>query len=129
MGSRRRCREATCTRRDDGRIVPWLSVTEPLDYTPESPPPRDRFFQYTWILPDIFAPHTNLRAHHYFGARHREQSRVLFRFWEDARRGDVDPVAIRMGAVDGSSVTAPLAIYRTRTVLGDPAYLLIQHGT
>ena len=90
---------------------------------------RDRFFQYTWILPGIFAPHTSLRAHYYFGARYREASRDLFRFWEGARRGDVDPVAGRLGAVDASGVTAPLAVYRTRTFLGDPAYLFIQHGS
>ena len=83
MGSRRCSRETTCTRRDDGRIVPWLSATEPLSYTPEIPPERNRFFQYTWILPGIFAPHTNLREHYYFGARYKGQSRELFRFWEE----------------------------------------------
>lgn len=129
MGSRRRNCETTCTRREDGRIVPWLSATGPLSYTPESPPMRDRFFQYTWILPGIFAPHTNLREHHYFGARHKDQSRDLFRFWEGARRGDVDPVAVRLGMVGASKLTAPLAVYRTRTSLGDPAYLFIQHGS
>lgn len=38
------------------RVVPWLAAEGPLAYTPESPPPKDYFFQYGWILPGVLRP-------------------------------------------------------------------------
>jgi hypothetical protein len=43
----------------DGHLVPWLAADGPLAYTPEEPPDRDYYFQYSWIIPGIFADATN----------------------------------------------------------------------
>ena len=48
---------STTTRTSDDRLVPWLAAEGPLAYTPESPPVRDSFFQYGWVVPQV-APHS-----------------------------------------------------------------------
>ena len=53
-------------------LVPWLAAQGPLAYSPVEPPPRDYFFQYSWILPGIFDPKVNLREH-----RHWERLREI----------------------------------------------------
>lgn len=68
-------RYSTCTVRSDGRVVPWLAASGPLSYTPESPPPSDYYFQYSWIIPDIFDPDTNKRRRFYFGAQFKEHAK------------------------------------------------------
>ena len=45
--------------------VPWLAAEGPLGYTPENPPDTDYFFQYSWILPEIFNSKVHKRRHHY----------------------------------------------------------------
>jgi hypothetical protein len=47
-------RYSTSTLIDSASCVPWLAADGPLAYTPENPPPTDYFFQYSWILPEIF---------------------------------------------------------------------------
>ncbi len=35
-------------------FVPWLASTGELAYSPHSPPERDYYFQYSWVIPGIF---------------------------------------------------------------------------
>ena len=60
-------RYATSTLIDSVNCVPWLAAEGPLGYTPEHPPATDYFFQYSWILPEIFNSEVHRRRHHYFG--------------------------------------------------------------
>ena len=75
-------------------IVPWLAATGELAYSPESPPERDYFFQYSWVFPGILREGTNKRRHYWFGDPSKDHPKVklLFRFWNEARRyHDVHP--------------------------------------
>lgn len=111
--SRRRRRErlSTCTVTDTGRLVPWLAAEGPLAYTPEAPPDRDYYFQYGWVLPGVFADHTNTRRHFYFGAGSKERERDLFAFWQVCREAGARRIAHFDGSIGRDSVAAPLAIY------------------
>ena len=51
----RRETRSTSTIAGDGRLVPWLAAEGRLAYRPEQPPERDYYFQYGWVLPEIFA--------------------------------------------------------------------------
>ncbi len=66
-------------------LVPWLAAEGPLAYSPAKPPARDYYFQYTWILPELFDPQVNLRQHRYFGTPLKDDARFLFDFWSRAR--------------------------------------------
>jgi hypothetical protein len=66
-------------------LVPCLAAEGPLAYSPAEPPDRDYFFQYIWILPEIFDPRINLREHRYFGSPLKQSARFLFDFWAKAR--------------------------------------------
>lgn len=112
-----------------GELVPWLAASGPLSYTPEASPDRDYFFQYSWVLPGIFASHVNTLQHLYFGARWKTEARELFAFWHAAREGRVDRIAHHDGRVAPDSVTAPIAVYLARSRLGEARYLLMQHGS
>ena len=35
-------------------IVPWLASAGELAYSPHSPPNRAYYFQYSWVIPEIF---------------------------------------------------------------------------
>lgn len=122
-----RTKYSTSTLRPDGRLVSWLAASGDLAYSPEAPPPRDSFFQYGWVLPQVCRP--ELRRHLYFGACHKDQARELFAFWANARCGKVDSVARQAGRLAKGSLEAPIAVYRHRTRLGEPRYLIIQHGS
>lgn len=63
-------------------IVPWLAAEGELAYSPSSPPERDYFFQYSWVIPGIFASDTNRRRHFWFGSALRDSPvvKLLFRF-------------------------------------------------
>jgi len=37
-------------------FVPWLASAGELAYSPHSPPERDYYFQYSWVIPEYFAP-------------------------------------------------------------------------
>jgi len=122
----------TSTLAVDGRIVPWLAADGPLSYAPEQPPDRDYYFQYSWILPQVFADGINLRRHYYFGAYSRDECRDLFAFWEAARQRPPTRIAISFGTVCTDAVTTPIAVYLVPEQArwrGRPTYLFVQHGS
>ncbi len=101
-----------------------------------SPPERDYFFQYSWIVPDIFNPGVNKRRHYWFGNPSKDCPRVklLFRFWNEARRGKHAPLYLSNGVAGSSAdVLAPIAAYRHAdaytAALGAERLILIQHGS
>jgi hypothetical protein len=113
----------------DGKLVPWLATEGALAYTHATPPETDYFFQYSWILPEIFSSAENRRKHFYFGDY--EKPSELFRFWGLCRRGGMTPVQLRHGERAEGSVTAPIAIFRHAIDYpSDPnGYLFVQHGS
>ncbi len=109
--------------------MPWLAATGSLSYTPEDPPTRDYFFQYGWILPEIFATSTNKRSHFYFGVHGKHHAKELFSFWRQARERRTVRVACHFGTVDAPEATAPLAVYSVHDRLNRRYFLLMQHGS
>ena len=87
-------RHSTSTLTPDGTTVPWLAASGPLAYSPENPPDRDYFFQYSWIMPDIFNHNVNKRQHYWFGHSKKYDLDVkqLLYFWESARAGKTNRV-------------------------------------
>jgi hypothetical protein len=67
-------------------FVPWLAAAGELAYSPESPPERDYYFQYSWVIPAIFRAGVNLRRHFWFGSPLKDcaEVRLLFAFWNTA---------------------------------------------
>ncbi len=117
-------------------IVPWLAAAGKLAYSPESPPERDYFFQYSWVVPGILREGTNKRRHYWFGdpLKDHPKVRLLFRFWNAARRGARDPLFVSNGmAGPDVDVTAPVAAFRHHDVhpSGHAAecLILMQHGS
>src|SRR5437016_9084352 len=94
-------------------FVPWLGSAGELAYSPHSPPERDYYFQYSWVIPGIFHASTNVRRHFWFGSPFKDspEVRLLFVFWNRARRGEVDPLYLSNGMAGRGGVTAPLAVY------------------
>jgi hypothetical protein len=90
------------------------------------------FFQYTWILPEIFDQRINLREHRYFGSPLKDCARFLFDFWNDARSGG-GAARIRyceFGLISPQEVRTPLAAYHhVRKPYNTPGVVLIQHGS
>lgn len=116
--------------RDDGRIVPWLTASGPLSYTPEDPPPSGYYLQYSWILPGIFAPATNKSRHFYFGSHIKQDVKELFSFWRAAREGGASPVTCHLGrAAPDARITAPVAIYSVRDARERAGYLFMPQGS
>jgi hypothetical protein len=114
------------------RLVPWLAAQGPLAYSPEEPPARDYFFQYSWILPGIFDPIVNLREHRYFGCPFKSSARFLFDFWGDIRKGNGAALQrySQLGVCSDIEVKAPIAAYHHVRKLCDSAgSVLIQHGS
>jgi hypothetical protein len=101
-------------------LVPWLAAEGPLAYSPVEPPDRDYFFQYTWILPEIFNPQTNLREHRYFGSPLKHSARFLFDFWADARsgRGAALQRYCQLGVFSDHEVRTPIAGIHSNGVTG-----------
>ena len=123
-------RLSTSTLIDSVHCVPWLAAEGPLAYTPEDPPETDYFFQYTWIVPEIFDSHVNKRRHHYFGAPIREHAAPLFEFWNQARRHEIKRMHCSIGALSGDTLHAPVAVYKVRLPHDDSdMWLFIQHGS
>lgn len=113
-----------------GRFVPWLAATGPLSYTPEDPPDRNYYFQYSWIIPGILDDRTSRRRHYFFGASYKDDARDLFAFWTAAREDTLTRLALCFGTVDAEAVTAPIAIYAAPAArLRGPAHVFIQHGS
>jgi|SRR5579862_130423 len=127
-----RSRFSTSTLFDSGRAVPWLAAQGPLAYSPEKPPARDYFFQYSWIIPGIFDPKVNLREHRYFGSPHKSEARLLFDFWGNVRNGNGAALQRynQLGAFSDTEVKAPIAAYAQVKRLNNTAgSVLIQHGS
>jgi hypothetical protein len=124
-------RYSTSTLIDAASCVPWLAAEGPLAYTPENPPAADYFFQYGWILPEIFSFKAHKRCHHYFGAPIRDHARPLFEFWRQARRREVDRAYLSFGSFVEDRLCAPVAVYRARLHPHDESeqWLFIQHGS
>jgi hypothetical protein len=120
---------STSTIDQAGKVLPWLAADGVLAYSPEQPPDRDYVFQYSWILRDVFADHTNKRRHYYFGAAYRGEARQLFAFWQAAWNGGVRRIVHCAGAVEAERITAPLAAYLQPASWRAPEYLLVQHGS
>lgn len=111
-------------------LVPWLAAEGPLAYSPMQPPDRDYFFQYSWVLPEIFNPEVNLRPHRYFGSCLKDRARFLFEFWEAARKGRILQHYYKLGLFSDVEVKAPLAVYHHVKPPGARAgALFIQHGS
>jgi hypothetical protein len=93
-------------------IVPWLASAGQLAYSPDSPP-DDYYFQYSWVVPRIFSPGTSVRRHFWFGGPLKDspEVRLLFTFWNRARRGELDTLYLSNGTAGQEDVTA-LAVYR-----------------
>ena len=114
-------------------FVPWLAAAGELAYSPDLPPERDYYFQYSWVIPAIFRAGVNLRRHFWFGGPWKDctEVRLLFAFWNTARRGKRDAVYLANGTAGRDGVTAPLAVYRhpdARPFAGE-RLILIQHGS
>lgn len=125
-----RSKYPTSTLTSANQIVPWLAAVGPLSYSPQSPPSRNYFFQYGWIIPDILNEKANRRAHFYFGECETEKSKELFYFWQQARSGLVRQVLIKLGSVTPLAVTAPIAVYQHQALYTEkPHYMLLQHGS
>jgi hypothetical protein len=107
-------------------FVPWLASAGELAYSPHSPPPRDYFFQYSWIIPGVFQPDTNTRRHFWFGAPWKDNPdvRLLFAFWNRARQNQPDALYLSNGKAGPNDVTAPIAAY-----LHCERLILMQHGS
>lgn len=124
-------RYSTSTLIDPATCVPWLAAEGPLAYTPEKPPTKDYFFQYSWILPEIFNSKVQKRRHHYFGTPIRDYATPLFEFWTQAKRHEVDRVYLSLGSFTENRLCAPVAVYRARLGVNAEAdqWLFIQHGS
>ncbi|HAR41948.1 MAG TPA: hypothetical protein DCS07_04850 [Bdellovibrionales bacterium] len=128
MRLRKKFSTSTITPTND--VVPWLAASGPLAYTPEAPPARDYYFQYGWILPEIFADDTDIKRHRFFGLMGKEDARNVYAFWQNARAGKVDQVFKKTGAITPLTVSAPIAVYRHQLYgRGDPGLMFIQHGS
>jgi hypothetical protein len=116
-----------------GEIVPWLASSGELAYSPHSPPERDYYFQYSWVIPAIFRAGVNLRRHFWFGGPLKDspEVRLLFTFWNNARRGEVETLYLSNGMAGVDEVRAPLAVYRHSEAgpLKRERLILIQHGS
>jgi hypothetical protein len=127
-----RSRFSTQTVVDSKYLVPWLAADGPLAYSPTEPPAKDYFFQYTWILPEIFDQTVNLREHRYFGSPFKDDAAFLFDFWTKVRndRGAALPRYCELGLLSPQEIRTPLAAYRyARKPYGTAGFVLIQHGS
>jgi hypothetical protein len=103
-----------------------------LAYSPAAPPAKDYFFQYSWILPGIFDPNTNLREHRYFGSYFKGSAKFLFDFWASARNGCGAALQqyCEPGLFSDIEVKTPLAAYHhVRKYYNTAGFMLIQHGS
>lgn len=114
-------------------FVPWLASAGELAYSPHAPPLRDYFFQYSWIIPQVFCPCTNMRRHFWFGAPWKDcpDVRLLFAFWNRARQSQVDALYLSNGTAGPADVTAPIALYLHSEVCPSTRerLILMQHGS
>jgi hypothetical protein len=114
-------------------IVPWLASAGELAYSPHSPPDRDYYFQYSWVIPGIFQGGTRVRRHFWFGGPFKDDREVklLFTFWNRARQGELHTLYASNGRSGLEDVKAPLAVYRHSDVYPctRDRLIFIQHGS
>lgn len=112
-------------------LVSWLAAERPLAYSPAKPPARDYYFQYTWILPELFDPQVNPRQQHYFGSPLKQSALFLSDFWSRTRRGPgaAPQRYYELGWVAPNEVRAPLAAYHYVYKPYDTGFVLIQYGS
>ena len=114
-------------------IVPWLASAGELAYSPHSPPDRDYYFQYSWVIPGIFQGGTRVRRHFWFGGPFKDgrEVKLLFTFWNRARQGELDTLYVSNGRSGLEDVTAPLAVYCHSDVYPctRERLIFIQHGS
>ena len=129
-------RFSTSTLSAGNEVVPWLAANGELAYSPHSPPERDYFFQYSWVVPGVLREGANKRRHYWFGAPSKDDPnvRLLFRFWNAARQGAHHPLFLSNGvAGTEADVTAPVAVYRHagvhRSGHASEGLIMMQHGS
>ena len=115
------------------QFVPWLAAAGELAYAPHIPPERDYYFQYSWIIPEIFNSRENVRRHFWFGSPWKDslEVKLLFGFWNRARDGAVDPLFMSNESASPEDVTAPLGVYRHTGLnlsIGE-SLIAMQHGS
>jgi hypothetical protein len=114
-------------------IVPWLASAGKLAYSPDSPPERDYYFQYSWVIPGIFSAEARVRRHFWFGCPFKDTPavRLLFAFWNRARQGELDTLYVSDGGAGLEEVTAPLAVYRHSDAypFAKERLIFMQHGS
>lgn len=117
---------STSTVTNGTQVVPWLASSGPLSYSPESPPERDYYFQYTWVIPEIFHHAVNKREHRYFGYPFKDHYEIkdLLDFWNDCRKKTIERIYFSTGSITEETSTSPVAIYRHKT-----KNIFIQHGS
>src|SRR5260370_21033661 len=110
-------------------LVPRLASAGELAYSRHSPPERDYYFQYSWVIPGIFHAGTSVRRHFWFGGPFKDspEVRMLFAFWNRARRGEVDTLYLSNGMAGREGGTAPLAVYRHSGVSSGTERLVMIH--
>jgi hypothetical protein len=124
---------STATVKSDGTIVPWLAAEGPLAYFPENPPESNYFFQYSWLMPQVYKD----KRHFYFGKLSSLSRREIgwgiqpfVDFWSQARTGAVERIYSSTGERSGNGFTTPIACYRYCTGWDHcNTYMLIQHGS
>jgi hypothetical protein len=107
-------------------LVPWLASSGPLSYSPKNPPDRDYYFQYSWIIPDIFNKKVNKREHRWFGENSKDDYlvKILFNFWHNARSAKITQLYFSLGNISQLNVLSPVAIYEHKDIA-----IIIQHGS
>ncbi len=124
---------STSTVLENGQIVPWLAARGDLSYSPENPPNRNYYFQYSWVFPEVLNPEENKRRHFWFGYPDKDAPdvRFLFDFWDNARGGNLNKIYQENGSISDGYVTAPIGIYRHKSIYSfkEDNFIFIQHGS
>jgi len=110
-----------------------LAAQGPLAYSPENPPGSTYFFQYGWLMPDVYRD----KRHYYFGTPSSLSRREVdwsiepfVDFWAKARVGAVARIYVREGERHVDLFTSPIACYSYKTGLENrDTCVLIQHGS
>jgi hypothetical protein len=114
-------------------VVPWLAARGELAYSIRQPPEQDYYFQYSWIIPGIFGTNENRRRHFWFGKPDRNcpDVRLLFAFWNNARRGERHELFLSNGKFRTNDVAAPIAAchHRSDWPFRTDRVIFIQHGS
>lgn len=116
---------STSTIINSREIVPWLASSGSLAYSPEIPPARDYFFQYSWVIPSVFNNKINKRQHRWFGNCFRDHHEVdiLFEFWNNNRKRLVNQIFKTNGSIT-PHLQFPIGIYQHKEYA-----IFIQHGS